>query len=46
MRSGRLIIAMVIALAALGSYFGKSTTNPLTGDEAGAGNRPRDEKRA
>ncbi len=27
-----MIIAIVIALVALGSYFGGSTTNPLTGE--------------
>jgi predicted Zn-dependent protease len=29
---GRLIIAIIIALGAIGTYFGSSTTNPLTGE--------------
>jgi predicted Zn-dependent protease len=31
-RGGRLIIAIVIALGAIAAYFGKTSTNPLTGE--------------
>jgi predicted Zn-dependent protease len=32
MRSGRLIIAVIIAIGAVVAYFGKTSTNPLTGE--------------
>jgi beta-barrel assembly-enhancing protease len=32
MRGGRLIIAILIALGAIAAYFGKTSTNPLTGE--------------
>lgn len=32
MRSGRLIIAAIIALVSLGTYFGTTSENPLTGE--------------
>lgn len=33
MRSGRLIIAAIIALVSLGTYFGTTSENPLTGEK-------------